>query len=180
MQSNSNSISEINRAVIQILETVHLIENSKNTDIVISRFNFLLQTIPALEKFKSSSDYIKFLTEGFKLYMQAYPDRTTSDVALAIIENPSNAICNEFYCISLYNTLGKQFEEYLDAIKTLKLESAKLKRKEAILKTIDLIKDEQKIKCSETPSFQKIAEAITKLEDIIKTKTSFDNLELRK
>jgi hypothetical protein len=29
-------------------------------------------------------------------------------------------------------------------------------------------------------SFQKITEAITKLEDIIKTRTSFDNLELRK
>jgi hypothetical protein len=113
MQSNDFSISAMNRSVIQILETIHIIEDSKNTDIIIRRFDFLLNTIPVLENFKSNSEYLKFINEGFKLYKQSYPDRIISDIALAIIENPSNKLCAEFYCISLYNSLGKQFKEYI-------------------------------------------------------------------
>jgi regulator of replication initiation timing len=153
-------------------------ENSKNIEVVIRRFKFLLQTIPVLENIKGSNDYVKFITEGYKLYMDMYPNRAPSDVAITIVEHPGKGICEELYCISLYNSLGQQFQDFIEANKTLKLESAKLKRKESLLKTIDLIKAEQNENCGNAPSFQIIAEAIDKIEEIIKTRTSFEDLEL--
>ena len=122
--------------------------------------------------------YIAVIKEGFKLYIQAYPDRTSSEVALAILEQPNIVFYRELYCISLYNSVGKQFRDYVDALKTIKQENAKLKRKETILKTIDTIKNEMKGKCQQASSFQKINDAINKLEDTIKNRTSFDDIVL--
>lgn len=180
MKINADSSAQIKRTVVQLLETIHLIENSKNSETVIGRFDFLLKTVPILELYNGESDYLEVLKDGLRLYIKAYPDRTSSDIAFAILEQPNITLYKEFYCISLYNSLGKQFQDYINILKTIKQESAKLKRKETILETIGTIKNEIKQKCQEASSFQKINEAINKLEDLIKNRTSFDDLTLAK
>jgi len=173
------SSSQIKRAVIQILESIHLVENSKKSKIVISRFYFLLKTILFLENNSGNSRYLTDIREGLSFYRNAYSDRVPSKIAFAILQLPNTKLCNELYCISLYNSLGRQLIDYVEVFKTLQKENAKIKRKEKILDALVLIKKEIKERCREAKSYQKILEATNALENTIRTRVNFDDLKIK-
>lgn len=170
--------NQIFGAVIQVLESIELVETSKKNEIVFRRFNFFLERIKVLENFYSNPDYNEFVHDGIKHYFLSYPNRELSEIAKAVIERPHIVFYNELYCISLYNLLGRQFSDFVDVYRTLKSESAKNKRKEKLIESIAEVKFEINSRCSEARSFEKMKEATNMLEKIIIERNNFDDLEL--
>lgn len=176
MNIGNFQVYQVQRAVIQILESIYLIENSKKPEIVIGRFTFLVETTKILESCKTEINYREITQEGIQLYKNAYPDRNPTPIALAIIEYVTYTFYIELYCVSLYNVLGRLFKEFVDAFITLKSESAKEKRKKVLLEKLKEIKSEIEINCKEANSYEKILQATNNLETTIRTRVSFDNL----
>lgn len=176
MNIGNFQVFQVQRAVIQILESIYLVENSRKPEIVVGRFNFLVDTAKILESCKTEMNYKEVTQEGIQLYKNAYPDRNPTPMALAIIEYVTNAFYIELYCVSLFNVLGRLFKEFVEATVTLKNESAKEKRKAVLLEKLKEIKSEIELKCKEANSYEKILQATNNLETIIRTRVSFDNL----
>ena len=165
-------------AVFRALESIQIIENSEKPEIVFRRFTSLLEKLILLESIKSDPAYLTLLKEGKQRYETLYPDRKISQITEDLLEHLHELYCKEFYCIALYNLFGRLFKDFVNAMKNLKNQSAKISRKEKLLKLIPEILHEVNGKCTNAPSFEKVVDALENLRKIVETRENYDGLTL--
>ncbi len=154
----------IQRIGIQALETIHIIGTSKAIDTIKGRYDFLLKIIDTLKKGQNNSRYLSDIQKSIDTYKTMYYDRLLQDYELALLLKPNNFDLTDLYCKALYNAFKRNYEEHQTAIKLLKQDSAKIKRKEKINKIISFTKDELKNKCSLSQSYSAIMSELENIE----------------
>jgi len=158
----------IQRAGLQVLETVYILATSKKIETIKSRYSFLLTTIDTLKQGQSNPEYSTYTNMAVDIYKTTYYDRELQEYQLAILSNPNGFDLNNFYCNSLVNAIKKICAEQMEEIKALKKETAKVKRVAKVKDTIKLTQTELQTKCLSASSF---STAIAELERLITTFT---------
>lgn len=177
---NSYNPNDILRASLQLMETMFIMENSKSVDTVIGRTALYNDLIRFLKERCSANRYLSDVQTGLDEYKSLYYDRIPTDLSLLILTQPHLRIHSEFICVSIYNSFGKMFEDFINVTKTLTRESAKVKRRGSILKLLYETRMEIQAQCSDAKSYNKIMDTINKIEEIIKSNSDFNNINLVK
>jgi hypothetical protein len=155
------------------MESVNIVLNSKNYETVLNRIDFidglLLKLMLGRELMYS---YLIDVDIGCNRYLQTYPDRKVDNEAKLLLDNIDKAqiVKDEVYCVSIYNCLGRNFFELNEAMKTMKLESAKEKREQKFMELLIKVKDKLNKRCNNSPSFSKVINEINTIENIVRTK----------
>ena len=162
----------------QLLETIFILENSKAVDTVIGRIPFYLECVDYLKHQCKSPKYISNIQNGLDYYKSLYYDRVPTELSILILTNPISNIHSEFIGVSIYNSFGRAFAHYVDAIKTLTKVTAKEKRKIVILHTLELARNEITNHCIGAKSYQKIIDSMRRIEELIITRENLDDIDL--
>lgn len=149
---------------LQLLETLHIIANTKNFDTIKGRYEFLLERIDTLKKAESNRQYLADINTSIETYKSMYFDRPLHDFEISSILKPNNFDAQAFYCEALVSCIKKFIEAQTNEMALLKSENAKSKRKAKILEKIKLSKEELQNKCSSTSNYLTALNTIEKIE----------------
>ncbi len=148
--------TDVKRAAIQTMETLYILETSKNIDTIKGRHSFLLKVIQTLRSASSNSDYATIVQGALDQFKAIYPTSVPQSYQLAAISDPHTFDVNEFYCISLGNAIKRYCEQQSEEIKGLKRDTAKAKRLSKVLDTVKSTQSELETKCSSASSFTNV------------------------
>lgn len=128
-------IHEMKGKIKQILETIDIIENTSNVDILVGRYQFFIENIHDLSKYKSDPRFATYLSEGVDFYKTLYYDKTITDTQMKIVVNPEDSQYLEFYSRNIVRCFDKYCSKMKVEMSNLKRETAKKNRIEAIIET---------------------------------------------
>lgn len=160
---------DVQRAVIQTMESLYILATSKNIETIKGRHEFLLTVIPTLKSAKNSSQYSSLIQSALGQFKTMYPTSVPQEYQLSVLSNPETFDINEFYCSSLVNAIKRFCEKQSEEINALKKETAKSKRVAKVNETIRLAQNELHSKCSSAPSY---STAIAELERLVSTSST--------
>lgn len=121
--------------VKQALESIYIIEDTMNIDILVSRYKFLLPILLELSSVKNTSSYELTVADGVEDYRMMYYDRTITDTQAAIVINPECLDNNEFYALNIVRCFHKYCDKMEQDLNNAKKEATKLKRREAVIES---------------------------------------------
>jgi hypothetical protein len=153
---------------IQFLETLYILDNSKNIETIQSRIEFLETVTDRLRNLINNPDYQYLIQLAIDDYSVRYFNRNPSETDISRLTNPESFDL-ETYCINvLINGLKRFFEEQLDEIEFLKSSSSKEKRISKVIHNILSAKNYLQMKFSESKSYYTGIEEIEKITIKIK------------
>jgi hypothetical protein len=135
---------------LQVLETVYIIETTKNYDTIKGRYKLLVERIQTLRNAETNRLYSEDINNSIKSYKSMYFDRPFLDIQLSAILKPNIFNVQIFYCAALVNCIKRFVEEQTNEIDGLKNENAKIKRRLKVMDKIKLAKEELKNECEST------------------------------
>ena len=162
----------------QLLETIFIMENSKSVDTIIGRIINYKEKTAYLAERCASPRYISDVQFGINQYKSLYYDRIPTDKSIAILVSPNSFPHSEFISVSIFYSFGRMLVDFLKTYQSLSRESAKIKRKENILKILEDAKSEIISHYSDAKSFNKIIGTFNQIEYLLKTQTDFSNVEI--
>jgi hypothetical protein len=170
LQNNKNLMTSINSITIQslsiqFLETLFILENSKNVETIQNRIEFLEMLTDKLKALSNNPDYQYYIQLGVDDYYVRYFNRNTSDIDLSCLARPGSFELDTYCINTLINGLKRFVDEQLDEIHFLKGNSAKEKRISKVSHNILLAKNYLQMKYCESKSY---ALGIDEIEKIIK------------
>jgi hypothetical protein len=137
---------DIQRTAVQILETVNIIGSSKKIETIISRYQFLLETLETLRRYNSSLQFSKSIQSAVEQYKNMYPNRPLNNDQVSVLSSPGTFPLDRFYCGSLVNAMQRFVDEQKLEIRSLKTENARQKRRikvnESIQKAISELQEQ--------------------------------------
>jgi hypothetical protein len=158
----------IRSSSIQFLETLYILNNSKNIETIQSRIEFLETVTDRLRSLINNPDY-KYLTQlAIDDYSVRYFNRIPGESDLSSLTSPHSFDLDTYCIISLINGLERYFEEQLDEIEFLKSSSSKEKRISKVLHNILSVKNYLQMKFSESKSYESGIAEIEKITNKIK------------
>jgi len=157
---------DVQRAAIQVMETVYIIATSKNIDTIRGRHDFLLTIIPTLKSAKNNPQYSSLIQMALDQFKIIYPASIPQDYQLAVLSSPDTFDISEFYCSSIVNSMKRFCEKQSEEIKALKIKAARTKR---IKKVIDTIKTTQNELQGQYSSASFFSTALAELEKLVST-----------
>lgn len=135
-------VLELKNKIKQLLETIYILENTSNIDILIGRYQFFIKTISVLSKYKLDARYVRYLSEGVDLYKTLYYDKPVTDTQMKFVVNPEYSQYLDFYCanvIRCFNAFCDKMDQQMASVKT---QAAKDRRKGKILEISNICKTE--------------------------------------
>ena len=142
----------IQRQGIQLLESITILNNTKNIDTLKGRFEFIKKMYDYFIEAYSNKRYISDIQIAIDEYKTMYYDKILKDFELSLIVKPSNQDLDLYYSKCLVNSFMLFYEEQRKQINSLKRKNAKERRLEKIVAVADetlnelrLIKDTSKI-----------------------------------
>lgn len=126
---------QIQGILIQVLETFHILRNTKNIETYKSRWGFLEEKIEQLYYLYSSYNYKNNVVMGAQRYAELYPER---DVQKSYLFNVNDFDEVAFFESSFYQLVNNFIKNEHIAIKKLKTQKAKENR---LLKINNFITD---------------------------------------
>lgn len=160
--------------VKQALETIYIIEDTMNIDILVSRYKFLLPILSELISVKNTSSYELTIADGVENYRMMYYDRTITDTQVAIVLNPECIENNEFYALNIVRCFHKYCDKMEQDLNDAKREATKLKRREAVIESAKICIAELH-NCKMTESIMYIAKDLERFDVHITFKTEDDD-----
>ncbi|PQB07307.1 hypothetical protein BST83_09170 [Polaribacter filamentus] len=146
---------QIQRQGIQLLESLNIIDNTKNSDTIKSRFEFVEKIYDVFIKASYNKRYITDLQIAVDEYKSTYYDKVINDYELALLVKPEFEKLSVFYGESLMKCFRRFFKEQGEQISNLKQQTAIDKRLDKILKEIDVINLEMVSNGLSTPNYDK-------------------------
>jgi hypothetical protein len=147
---NNNSMrynsQRIQGRIVQTLETIRLIENSKNPDIVVGRYGFLKELINGTDKseglkyYQQYENYTSCMQNGLESYKKAYYDVIPTQTQLSMIAWPQKADIEVLFKKSMTRVINDYYRDQSNTIKTLKRQDAIEKRKNSIIEKCQYVK----------------------------------------
>lgn len=124
----------IQRKGLQLLESLSILNTTKNLDTLIGRFNFIEEMYDDFIIASYNHRYISDIQVSLDQYKSIYYDRIINDFELSLIINPNIENLKIYYSQCLFNSFNSFYNEQMEQIKQLKRHNAILRRKEKILK----------------------------------------------
>jgi hypothetical protein len=153
---------------IQFLETLYILDNSKNIETIQSRIEFFENVTDRLKNLSNNPDY-QYLTQlAIDDYTVRYFNRIPGESDLSRLASPHRFDLDAYCIISLIKGLKRYFEEQLDEIEFLKNSSSKEKRISKVIHNILSVKNYLQMKFSESISYKPGIEEIEKMVAKIK------------
>lgn len=159
-----STVNDVERIALQVLETTHIIATSKSLDTVQSRFQFLIEILPALIKSSSNPRFELLVQRALDQYKSTYYSTIPQDFQMAAVLRPDSFDLAEFYCNSLGMAMNRYLEEQAEAIRILKSAGAINRRLEKVGEVLRLTKSELALYCSTSPSYSNVCMALDKVE----------------
>lgn len=129
----------------QLLESLDVINTSKNVDIIIGRYEFAKTVTSGLAPHSTSATYNKSFIAVVENYKQMYFDKNLFEDQVYIAKNPQDTNqLNEFYAISLIRALLANFQIHLEAIAVMKQKKAMQGRFDKIIELCDMVTEQIK------------------------------------
>lgn len=116
------------RAVLQFLETTHIITTTVNLDICIGRYELLEIVVKELRSFATSPRYISDMSEGAEVYKTMYYDRLITEEQFLLLSNISNFDLSNYFITKLHECCLNFIHKTLEEVKLLTKKEAKKKR----------------------------------------------------
>ena len=129
-------IMQIGTRGIQLLESLHIIETTKNADTLTGRIKYILEFYPsftALGMFPKQ--YSHEAEKAVNSYTERYPGRVISPKSMSLLLTPSMNEMGTHIANCIVVSYGEIVKSEVQHIETLKRESAKQKRIEGIIET---------------------------------------------
>ena len=164
---NINSIT-IRSLSIQFLETLFILDNSKNIETIHSRIEFLESVTDRLRNLINDPDYQYLIQLAIDDYSVRYFNRIPSETDLSRLSNPESFDLEEYSITALIKGLKRFLEEQLEEIEFLKNSSSKDRRISKVIHNILLAKNFLQMKFSESKSYPMGIEEIEKITKKIK------------
>jgi transcription termination factor NusB len=149
---------------IQFLETVYILDNSKNVETIQSRIQFLETVVEKLIKLSSLPDYQYFTQIGIDDYKVRYLNKIPTEENIAGLSNPM--LFNfQKYCInSVISGLQRHINDQLEEIQFFKSKVSKDKRLSKVIHAVLITRTFIEMKYSDSESYRN---AISEIETII-------------
>lgn len=125
----------------QAMESVDVVETTKNIDTLISRYDFLNTLIPELIIASHHNRYSKDVQEVVDHYKQMYYDKTPTHSQLILLLKPIEFDLETFGLESVYNCTIRFYQFQLTQIDVLKTENGKKARYKKLIENIRISKE---------------------------------------
>jgi hypothetical protein len=159
------SAMTIQQLSIQFLETLYILDNSKNIETIQSRIQFLESVIERIKPLSNLPDYQFYAQVGIDDYNVRYINRAPTETQLEALLNPHSldfeASSIRFILHGLNSFINEQYEE----INFLKSRASKDKRISKMIHVVFLAKNFLEIKFSTSDAY---SNALIEIEKIIK------------
>lgn len=127
---------EVKAVVKQFLESVYLIQNSKNIDVVVGRYEHLNRLVYTLQSGAFDERYSLDMAIALDAYKTSHYDKTPSEEQLLIIQEPSRENLKKITAPALKGCCDNFYNELLELSKTMKSKKAVYKR---LIKALPLL-----------------------------------------
>jgi hypothetical protein len=131
---------DVNRIVMQVLESIDIAQTTKNIDTLISRLNFLNKVFRELLEAYNTKDYRSETLKTIDNYKQLYYDRELSENQLVAVTNPLGFKLDLFQSWSVYHCFKLNYEFQISEASKLKTERGKLGRYKKLQENLELTK----------------------------------------
>lgn len=125
--------SQIQRQGVQLLESLNILNTTKNLDTLKGRFEFIHKMYDDFIKASHNKRYITDIQIAIDQYKTMYYDKILKDFELQLLVKPEHEKLIDYYSLCLFNSFNSFANEQEQQIDLLKKEDAKNKRKEKIL-----------------------------------------------
>lgn len=164
-ESFNPTSASISGSIQQILETLEIMDKSKNVDIIVSRGKFLNERLNFIKDNCQNSNYLFDLQRGVENYKDMYYDNIPKERHLYCITKPHEFDFIDYYSQSVFNAYKKYTYEQLEQIVHLKRKNAIFKRKEKLIDLTAIVR----IEILPCVSYKTIHQEIDRIYKIILT-----------
>jgi hypothetical protein len=133
---------EIQSSILQILETIYIMDNSKSVDTVKGRNHFLRERYNIIKLASFKPQYKTDSQFAIDNYKSMYHDRIPSENQIRGILKPNDFDFDEYYSVSIYKAFTRFYSEQKSQINALKKDASKKARREKLMDLIDDIRNE--------------------------------------
>jgi hypothetical protein len=127
----------------QLLESLDIMNTSKNVDIIIGRYEFVNKLTTGLAPHSLSPTYNKSFVAVVENYKQMYYDKTLFEDQVTIAKNPQDkSKLVNFYASSLIRALYMNVQNHNEAIISMKQKKAIQGRYDKIIELCDMVKEQ--------------------------------------
>ena len=123
----------IQRNGIQLLESINILNTTKNLDTLIGRYNFIIKNYDDFIKASNNKRYISDIQLAIDQYKTMYYEKILKDFELRLLVTPNFEDLKNYYLECLFNSFNGFYKEQIEQIENLKKEDAKKKRKDKII-----------------------------------------------
>lgn len=150
---------------VQFLETVYILDNSKNVETIQSRIQFLETVVEKLRNLSSLPDYQYYTQIGIDDYKVRYLNRIPTEENIAGLSNPMFFNIQKYCIDSIISGLRRHLNDQLEEIQFLKSKGSKDKRLSKVIHSVLITKNFIEMKYSNSEYYP---ESIIDIETIIK------------
>lgn len=124
---------QIQRQGIQLLESINILNTTKNLDTLIGRYEFITKMYDDFVKAAYNKRYISDIQLSIDQYKTMYYDKLLKDYELKLLVQPDHKELKDYYTECLFNSFKGFYKEQIEQIENLKKDDAKQRRKEKII-----------------------------------------------
>lgn len=132
----------IKRLGLQILESFHVLSNTKNMDTLKGRFEFIEKIYGDFINASNNKRFISDIQNSIDEYKSTYYDRIPNDYQISLLIKPNYDDLRKFYSDCILECFKRFKAEQDSQIESLKRNDAKLRRVNKILEVADEAKNE--------------------------------------
>lgn len=121
--------------VKQALESIYIIEDTMNIDILVGRYQCLIPILSELLSIKNTPSFELTIADAVEDYRMMYYDRTVTDTQIAIVLHPEYIENGEFYALNIVRCFHKYCDKMEKELNQAKREATKLKRRDAVIES---------------------------------------------
>lgn len=122
---------------LQLLESINILNTTKNLDTLIGRYEFVSKMYDDFVKASHNKRYISDIQIAIDQYKSMYYDRILKDYELQLLVKPDNENLTDYYSDCLFKCFNEFYKEQMEQIENLKRDDAKQRRKEKVIEIAD-------------------------------------------
>uniref|UniRef100_UPI0030ECB785 hypothetical protein n=1 Tax=Riemerella anatipestifer TaxID=34085 RepID=UPI0030ECB785 len=156
---------QIQRQGLQLLESINILNTTKNLDTLIGRYDFVSKMYDDFRKASHNKRYISDIQVAIDQYKSIYYDRILKDYELQLLVQPDHDKLTDYYSNCLFNCFNGFYKEQLEQLENLKRDDAKQRRKEKIVKIADMTISEFDKNGSDNDRFKPMLNSLREIID---------------
>lgn len=156
---------QIQHQGLQLLESINILNTTKNLDTLIGRYEFVSKMYDDFVKASHNKRYVSDIQEAIDQYKLMYYDKILKDYELQLLVQPDHDNLTDYYSDCLFNCFNGFFKEQMEQIEKLKRDDAKQGRKEEVVEIADMTISEFDKNGSDNDRFKPMLNSLREIID---------------